>query len=150
MPLLGSMDTDNSGTIMPKELKIGLARQGSRISDSEVEQLMESADVDANGTIDYLEFITTTLNMNRIEKEDHLYIAFRYFDKDNSGYITKEELEQALIKYGMGNEETIKDIIVEVDTDNDGRINYDEFAAMMRKDNQEGVEAIDMVEKKDF
>ncbi|GLJ26586.1 hypothetical protein SUGI_0515670 [Cryptomeria japonica] len=148
--MFGSMDTDNSGTITLEELKIGLARQGSRISDSEVEQLVESADVDGNGTIDYLEFITATLNMNRIEKEDHLYTAFRYFDKDNSGYITKEELEQALIKYGMGNEETIKDIIAEVDIDNDGRINYDEFAAMMRKGNQEGVEAIDMVEKKDF
>ncbi|GLJ21479.1 hypothetical protein SUGI_0396600 [Cryptomeria japonica] len=136
--MFGSMDTDNSGTITLEELKIGLARQGSRISDSEVEQLMESADVDGNGTIDYLEFITATLNMNRIEKEDHLYTAFRYFDKDNSGYITREELEQALIKYGMGDEETIKDIIAEVDTDNDGRINYDEFAAMMRKGNQEG------------
>jgi calcium-dependent protein kinase len=33
----------------------------------------------------------------------------------------------------MGDEDTIKDIIREVDTDNDGRINYDEFVAMMRK-----------------
>lgn len=43
------------------------------------------ADVDGNGTIDYLEFITATLNMNRLEKADHLYTAFKYFDKDNSG-----------------------------------------------------------------
>eukprot|EP01018_Ginkgo_biloba_P008955 Gb_00926 [translate_table: standard] len=133
-----SMDTDNSGTITLEELKIGLARQGSRISESEVKQLMDAADVDGNGTIDYIEFITATMHMNRIEREDHLYTAFQYFDKDNSGYITREELGQALKKYGMGDEETIKDIINEVDADNDGRINYDEFSAMMRKGSQEG------------
>lgn len=37
-----SMDTDNSGTITLEELKVGLARQGSRISDNEVKQLMEA------------------------------------------------------------------------------------------------------------
>uniref|UniRef100_A0A0D6R1B3 non-specific serine/threonine protein kinase n=1 Tax=Araucaria cunninghamii TaxID=56994 RepID=A0A0D6R1B3_ARACU len=136
--MFASMDTDNSGTITLEELKIGLARQGSRISDTEVKQLMEAADVDGDGTIDYIEFITATLNMNRVEREDHVFAAFQYFDKDNSGYITREELEEALIKYGMGDEETIKDIIAEVDTDNDGRINYDEFVAMMRKGNPEG------------
>ncbi|WRX19356.1 Protein kinase domain - like 10 [Theobroma cacao] len=50
-------------------------------------------------------------------------------------YITMEELEQALRKYNMGDEKTIKEIIAEVDTDRDGRINYDEFVAMMRKGN---------------
>jgi Ca2+-binding EF-hand superfamily protein len=34
------------------------------------------------------------------DREDHLYTAFQYFDKDSSGYITKEELEQALKNYG--------------------------------------------------
>lgn len=43
------------------------------------------ADVDGNGTIDYIEFITATMHMNRMEKEDHLYKAFEYFDEDRSG-----------------------------------------------------------------
>ncbi|PIA49209.1 hypothetical protein AQUCO_01300210v1 [Aquilegia coerulea] len=130
-----SMDTDNSGTITYEELKAGLPKLGTKLSETEVRQLMEAADVDGNGTIDYIEFITATMHMNRMEKEDHLYTAFQYFDKDKSGYITMEELEQALMKYNMGDAKTIKEIIAEVDTDNDGRINYDEFAAMMRKDN---------------
>lgn len=132
-----SIDADNSGTVTFEELKSGLARFGSKISESEVRQLMDAADVDGNGTIDYLEFITATMHMNRMEREDHLYTAFQYFDKDSSGYITKEELEQALKNYGMGDHETIKDIIDEVDTDNDGRIDYDEFVAMMSKGNQD-------------
>lgn len=130
-----SMDTDNSGTITYEELKAGLPKLGTKLSETEVRQLMEAADVDGNGTIDYIEFITATMHLNRVEREDHMYKAFEYFDKDKSGYITVEELEHALKKYNMGDEKTIKEIIAEVDTDHDGRINYDEFAAMMRKGN---------------
>ncbi|KAG8661858.1 calcium-dependent protein kinase 1 [Manihot esculenta] len=130
-----SMDTDNSGTVTYEELKAGLPKLGTEISESEVRQLLEAADVDGNGTIDYTEFITATMHMNRMEREDHLYKAFEYFDKDKSGYITIEELEHALKKYKMGDAKTIKEIIVEVDTDKDGRINYEEFVAMMRKGN---------------
>ncbi|XP_057994235.1 calcium-dependent protein kinase 1 isoform X1 [Hevea brasiliensis] len=132
-----SMDTDNSGTITYEELKAGLPKLGTKLSESEVRQLMEAADVDGNGTIDYIEFITATMHMNRMEREDHLYKAFEYFDKDKSGYITMEELEHALKKYNMGDAKAIKEIIAEVDTDNDGRINYEEFVAMMRKGNPE-------------
>lgn len=132
-----SMDTDNSGTITFEELKAGLPKLGTKLSESEVRQLMEAADVDGNGTIDYIEFISATMHMNRVEKEEHLYKAFEYFDKDRSGYITMEELEQALMEYNIGDSRTIKEIIAEVDTDHDGKINYDEFVAMMRKGNPE-------------
>lgn len=44
------------------------------------------ADVDGNGTIDYIEFITATMHLNRVDKEDRLFKAFQYFDKDGSGY----------------------------------------------------------------
>ncbi|KAL5577759.1 hypothetical protein UlMin_019458 [Ulmus minor] len=127
-----NMDTDNSGTITYDELKSGLARLGSKLTETEVKQLMEAADVDGNGTIDYLEFITATMHRHKLEREEHLYKAFQYFDKDSSGFITRDELETAMKDYGMGDEDTIREIISEVDTDNDGRINYSEFCAMMR------------------
>lgn len=106
------MDTDNSGTITLEELKKGLSKQGTKLSEYEVQQLMEAvrllpfflilistlianafpisngrqqADADGNGTIDYEEFITATMHMNRMDREEHLYTAFQYFDKDNSG-----------------------------------------------------------------
>lgn len=131
------IDTDNSGTITLEELKQGLAKQGTRLSEIEVKQLLEAADADGNGTIDYDEFITATMHMNRMDREEHLYTAFQHFDKDNSGFITTEELEQALHEFGMHDGRDIKEIISEVDADNDGRINYDEFVAMMRKGNPE-------------
>ncbi|KAL5202759.1 hypothetical protein ABZP36_013711 [Zizania latifolia] len=132
-----SLDTDNSGTITLEELRAGLPKLGTKISESEIRQLMEAADVDGDGTIDYVEFISATMHVNRLEKEDHIYKAFEYFDKDHSGFITVDELEEALKKYDMGDEVTIKEIIAEVDTDHDGRINYQEFVAMMKNNSPE-------------
>ncbi|KAK4798484.1 hypothetical protein SAY86_030810 [Trapa natans] len=127
-----NMDTDKSGTITYDELKSGLARLGSRLSETEVRQLMEAADVDGNGAIDYIEFISATMHRHKLERDEHLYKAFQYFDKDGSGYITKDELEIAMKDHGMADEANIKEIISEVDKDNDGKIDYDEFCSMMR------------------
>lgn len=112
-----NMDTDKSGTITYEELKTGLARLGSKLTEAEVKQLMEAvrekfpspervllrkafffiailivlfvftsqADVDGNGTIDYIEFITATMHKHKLEREENLYRAFLYFDKDSSG-----------------------------------------------------------------
>ncbi|PKI55846.1 hypothetical protein CRG98_023727 [Punica granatum] len=135
--MFANMDTDKSGTITYEELKIGLARLGSKLTEAEVRQLMDAADVDGNGTIDYIEFITATMHRHKLERDEHLYKAFQHFDKDNSGFITTDEIEMAMREYQMGDEATIKDIIAEVDTDNDGRINYQEFCAMMRSGNQQ-------------
>lgn len=40
-----SMDTDNSGTITFEELKAGLPKLGTKLSESEVRQLMEAVNI---------------------------------------------------------------------------------------------------------
>ncbi|KAF0889591.1 hypothetical protein E2562_028682 [Oryza meyeriana var. granulata] len=126
------MDTDNSGQINYEELKAGLERVGANMKESEIYQLMQAADIDNSGTIDYGEFIAATLHLNKVEREDHLYAAFQYFDKDGSGYITSDELQQACDEFGI-EDVRLEDMIGEVDQDNDGRIDYNEFVAMMQK-----------------
>ncbi|XP_074586274.1 calcium-dependent protein kinase 26-like [Curcuma longa] len=127
-----TMDTDNSGSITFDELKAGLRRYGSTLKDTEIRDLMEAADVDNSGTIDYGEFIAATVHLNKLEREEHLVAAFSYFDKDGSGYITVDELQQACKEHNM-TDAFLEDIIKEVDQDNDGRIDYSEFVAMMQK-----------------
>ncbi|KAL9255091.1 Calcium-dependent protein kinase 21-like protein [Drosera capensis] len=113
-----NIDTDQSGAITYEELKTGLARLGSDLAEAEVKQLMEAADVDGDGTIDYVEFVTATMHRHWVEKDENLMRAFRYFDQDNSGFITRDELEAAMKDYGVVADETvIKDILNEVDTD---------------------------------
>ncbi|KAL2467630.1 Calcium-dependent protein kinase 11 [Forsythia ovata] len=132
--LFKMIDTDNSGTITFEELKQGLKRVGSELMESEIKALMNAADIDNNGTIDYGEFLAATLHMNKMEREENLLAAFAFFDKDGSGYITVDELQQACKDFGLGDVH-LEDMISEIDIDNDGRIDYGEFATMMRKGN---------------
>ncbi|KAK6933622.1 Protein kinase domain [Dillenia turbinata] len=131
------IDADNSGQITFEELKVGLKRVGANLKESEIYDLMQAADVDNSGTIDYGEFIAATLHLNKIEREDHLFAAFSYFDKDGSGYITADELQQACEEFGI-EDIRLEEMIREVDQDNDGRIDYNEFVAMMQKGNPVG------------
>ncbi|KAL1330344.1 hypothetical protein HN51_047575 [Arachis hypogaea] len=125
------IDTDNSGQITFEELKAGLKRFDANLKESEIYDLMQAADIDNSGTIDYGEFIAATLHLNKIEREDHLFAAFTYFDKDGSGYITQDELQQACDEFGI-EDARLEEIIKEIDQDNDGRIDYNEFVAMMQ------------------
>ncbi|KAJ4972059.1 hypothetical protein NE237_005158 [Protea cynaroides] len=131
------IDTDNSGQITFEELKVGLKRTGANLKESEIYDLMQAADVDNSGTIDYGEFIAATLHLNKIEREDHLFAAFSYFDKDGSGYITQDELQLACEEFGI-EDARLEDMIQEADQDNDGRIDYNEFVAMMQGGNTIG------------
>ncbi|KAA8522635.1 hypothetical protein F0562_013004 [Nyssa sinensis] len=132
--LFKMLDTDNSGTITFDELKDGLRRVGSDLMESEIKDLMDAADIDNSGTIDYGEFLAATVHLNKLEREENLVSAFSFFDKDGSGYITIDELQQACKEFGLS-EVHLDEMIKEIDQDNDGQIDYGEFAAMMRKGN---------------
>ncbi|KAG6545153.1 hypothetical protein Mapa_013418 [Marchantia paleacea] len=127
------MDTDNSGAITFEELKAGLQKIGSQLAESEVRLLMEAADVDGNGTLDYGEFVAASIHLQRMDNEEHLQKAFAHFDRNGSGYIDMDELREALgDDLGPNDTDVIQDIMHEVDTDKDGQISYEEFASMMR------------------
>jgi calcium-dependent protein kinase len=83
------------------------------------------ADVDYSGAIDYGEFIAATMHLKKLEREENLIAAFQYFDKDGSGYITVDELQQACTEHNMTVVylEHIEDIIRDVDQDNVSHLN---------------------------
>ncbi|CAN6445283.1 unnamed protein product [Victoria cruziana] len=111
------IDTDNSGTITFEELKEGLKKVGSELMESEIRSLMDAADIDNNGTLDYGEFLAATVHLNKMEKEEVLFNAFSFFDKDGSGYITIDELQQACSEFGL-TDVHLDEMIKEIDQDN--------------------------------
>jgi len=65
--------------------------------------------------------------------ENHLRSAFSYFDQDNSGTISQDELRVCLASDDFTlSDEQIQQLLEGVDTDGDGQINYEEFITMMR------------------
>ncbi|CAK0786958.1 Calcium-dependent protein kinase 2 [Coccomyxa viridis] len=130
--LFQSLDVDKSGTVTLDELREGLAKQGSPITQKEVEALMESIDVDATGSIDYDEFLAATMNMSQLQMEENMYRAFQHFDTDNSGTISQAELREALRRLPGDLDKNIDEILAEVDKDKNGEVDYEEFCEMMR------------------
>ncbi|KAH9329506.1 hypothetical protein KI387_001614 [Taxus chinensis] len=131
--LFKTMDTNNNGSISFEELKAGLHKAGSQLSEQEVQLLMESGDVDKNGMLDFGEFVAVSVHLQRMDNDEHLHKAFTFFDKNGSGYIEIDELKEGLADgLGQDDEEVLNDIVREVDTDKDGRISYEEFVAMMK------------------
>ncbi|KAA8540913.1 hypothetical protein F0562_024949 [Nyssa sinensis] len=127
------MDTDNDGKVTYEELRAGLRKVGSQLAEPEIKLLMDVADVDGNGTLDYGEFVAVTIHLQRLENDEHFRKAFNFFDKDGSGYIELDELREALAdESGETDADVLNEIMREVDTDKDGQISYEEFVVMMK------------------
>ncbi|KAF6162277.1 hypothetical protein GIB67_008406 [Kingdonia uniflora] len=128
------MDTDKNGKLTFEELKDGLHMIGQPVPDPDVHLLMEAADINRNGSLNSGEFLTITVHMKKIANEEHLCKAFDFFDKNRSGFIEYDDLRETLLEDNLypDNEQVIRDIMCDVDTDKDGQISYEEFKAMMK------------------
>lgn len=55
-------------------------------------EMLKGIDMDGSGEIDYTEFIAACLDKRVKQQEDMCWTAFRVFDTDGSGRISKQEL----------------------------------------------------------
>lgn len=127
-------DKDGDGTISEKELKIFLKSLGQNPTDKEVHDMVKAVDDNGNGLIDFSEFIQL-MSMGGAEKEEDaaLRAAFKEFDQDGNGTISRAELKLTMKKLGDNlTDEMIDRIIEEVDADGNGEIDFEEFVVMMK------------------
>lgn len=134
-----SLDSDNSGTLSREELIRGFEQlYGTQVEDveAEVDRIMEQVDTDRSGEIDYTEFAIATMNRQKLVSRDHLEAAFRAFDLDGNGTISKDELRTMLGGNKRYSEEVWEEIVKEVDQNGDGVIDFREFMDMMMRYNR--------------
>ncbi|CAF4225763.1 unnamed protein product [Rotaria sp. Silwood2] len=63
---------------------------------------------------------------NEGDQEAELREAFRLFDRDNSGYITINELKEVMLNMGEKlNQEELEDMMREADVNKDGKLDYE-------------------------
>ena len=135
--LFNQIDKSGDGKITKEELLKGLGeRYKSDTLEKDVDQIYKNLDMDNNGYIGYEEFVRAAVSKEYFVKEGVLRFAFRYFDKDNSGEITFDEIEELFSQSIIDKSkihETLMNIIKEVDVNNDGKINFSEFSKVMKK-----------------
>ena len=66
------------------------------------------------------------------KKEAEFRAVFNTFDESGDGFISEDELFEAMQKFGENiTREELRDIMNEADSNNDGQIDYEEFVKMM-------------------
>lgn len=122
-------DIDGDGWIQEAELRAVMGKMGQQPTDDELHAMFKAADTNGDGKIDFEEFIS-------IAKANPLSLSlksvFGELDVDGDGYITRSEMRQAFDKMGHSlSDDEINAIFRQCDVNQDGKINFDEFVAMM-------------------
>ena len=133
------IDVDESGTIDVEEIKTLMEALGKEPSEFEIKTMMEFADKDGNGTIEFSEFCGMYgkyVAEERSDEEENLYQCFQVFDLDGNGYIERNELASLMASLGSKSfrappESLVDELIRDADKDGDGKINYQEFTKAM-------------------
>ena len=103
----------------------------------EVEIIFNNIDTDHNGYIEYEEFIRAAVDQDYFLSNNYLQFAFNYFDRDNSGELSIDEILKRFMQNSKNQrdpkvEKEIKDNFNQIDINHDGSISYQEFCKMMR------------------
>ena len=131
-----NIDQNGDGYINKEEMSQALSKM-FHIPDpeAEVDEIFRNVDHDNNGYIEYEEYIRASIDKEALLTNDILAYTFKFFDKDNSGSITADEVASVLFQghdKELSKELTLK-LIQEIDVDKNAQINFDEFKLMMKK-----------------
>jgi len=130
-------DTDGSGSIDSKELKVAMRALGFEPKKEEIQKMISDVDDDGSGTIEYEEFLKMMTHkiLNR-DPKDEILKAFRLFDDDETGKISFKNLKRVAKELGERmTDEELQEMIDEADRDGDGEVNEEEFLRIMKKTN---------------
>ncbi|XP_074309538.1 putative calcium-binding protein CML16 [Silene latifolia] len=129
-------DMDGDGSITQLELAALLRSLGVKTTGDQLHALLTNMDSNGNGYIEFDELaealIPELTNHEILVNQEQLLQVFRSFDRDGNGYITAAELAGSMAK--MGQPLTYKELaqmMNEADTNGDGVISFNEFAAIM-------------------
>jgi len=130
-----SLDKNGDGCLTLEELKTGIGRSGLKEIPPDLQEIMKGIDADGSGQVDYTEFLAATMDSKMHQQEDLCWSAFRVFDRDASGAISREELKQVLVdpnvQEALGHA-VVEDVMRECDSNGDDQIDFEEFMKMMR------------------
>jgi len=138
------LDIDGNGDISVKELEdiLRSMRLKLKLTDKQIERVLKQIDTNNDGSIDADELMVV---LEKYDTEGVVYKAlhlrssirqeFLKYDEDGNGYITKDEMVE-IIKDRTGltiPQKQIERLMKDSDKNDDGKVNYEEFVALMSK-----------------
>ncbi|PFH47555.1 hypothetical protein AMATHDRAFT_67515 [Amanita thiersii Skay4041] len=145
-------DADGDGTITIDELELALRAAGKTPTRRQLQHFLREVDKNDDQRIDMDEFIAMLEGENghgaaaaagngavggagahrSSVHETDMIEAFKVFDKDGNGKISREELQEVMSSLGEElTEQQLQSMIEEADLDGDGEICFNEFRRMM-------------------
>jgi centrin-1 len=130
-------DTDGSGSIDAKELKVAMRALGFEPGKEEIRKLISQVNRDGSGTVNFPEFLSMmTTKMGERDSTEEMIKAFRLFDDDETGKISFRNLKRVAMELGENiTDEELQEMIDEADRDGDGEVSQEEFIRIMEKTN---------------
>ncbi|XP_011196007.1 calcium-binding protein E63-1 isoform X4 [Zeugodacus cucurbitae] len=148
------LDRNRDGRVTANELQFMLKNLGINVRDEIIHDLIREASHSGNGLINEAEFLQWVGRIQALRDEqqqqqqqqeenaskpeenddvtEDLIAAFRVFDRDGNGFITRDELQTAMEMIGEPlSEIQLTQLLAIADLDQDGRINYEEFTRLL-------------------
>ena len=124
-------DTDDDGKLTMNELFNGLINYfDENIIKNEINDIFLLLDGGNRGFIEYEEFLRATIDQKTLLSEENLVYAFNFFDKGNKGKLSVDKIKKFFVDDKVS-EDVFKSIFNEIDSNEDGEIDFGEFKDMM-------------------
>ena len=139
--LFNLIDKNGDGRITREELFNGLQPYKKELSDDElrkqVDTIFNNIDTDHNNYLEYEEFVRAAIDKDHFLSVNFIQFSFNYFDKDNNGEITYEEVKNKFCqsdknKNSYKAQEQLKEAFNQIDINGDGKLSFEEFGEMMK------------------
>ncbi|XP_044887442.1 caltractin-like isoform X3 [Mauremys mutica] len=128
------LDTDGTGTIDVKDLKVSIRALGYEPKKEEMKKIISEVDKEGSGKINFDSFLyAMTQKMSEPESREDILKAFKLFDDNGTGKISFQNLKRVAGEIGENlTDEELQEMIDEADVDGDGEVNEQEFLRIIR------------------
>lgn len=128
-----TFDKKGEGQIRVNDIAPCMSAMNQKVKPDWLEQMEDTIDEEGTGYISILDFVKLVqAKMQADIDERELKEIFRVLDKEKKGEVNVNEIRWILKSLGDDmTEEDIDDMILDVDTDGSGWVDYEEFKKLM-------------------